>query len=353
MNLDSFLNRTAPAPVESPPFLSAVEQGRGVLREGEHGSDSPPFGSHGAEQSNADSVPRTSEPALHLAQVPKGAVSPSVNITPSGIRVEYTPDPRTYWVDGVEVPSVTTVLSVLSKEALAWWGQGRGVQGVLELVERGVINSSFDWDKDCERLCVNDDFATEETIVEVLKEHKLTVNHRLEQASERGVSVHDALEVWASTGLAPNPNDFEENEKPYVEGLVKFIEDVRPEVVGYEVMVGSAQHRYAGRFDLSFNVNTACEYTARCYPKRKDLREVFPAGSVLGDLKTSKGVYDSHKLQLAAYELAAQECGYPATDRQAIIHVTAQGKYEVVFSDATPAQFLAVRNVYAALKEKE
>lgn len=272
--------------------------------------------------------------------------------TPNGIVVEYEAKPkRLYRVNGVEVPSVTTVLGILNKPQLVWWGMQKGVQGVIDLYDLGVLSSSFDWDTDRERLTFEEGYADEARIVEALKEHKLTVNHRLNEAAGRGVNVHDALEQWARFGTMPKPDEFPETERGYVQGLVKFLEDVDPTPVKCEVMVGSAVHGFAGRFDLVLQTNRSVEYTSRCYPKRADKRDTLGPQILLADLKTSKGVYTSHQLQLAAYELAAVEGGYPATDAQAVIHVTADGKYELVFSQATADQFLAIRKAYDALKE--
>jgi hypothetical protein len=62
----------------------------------------------------------------------------------------------------------------------------------------------------------------------------------------------------------------------------------------------------------------------------------------LKDVKTSKSVYPSHAAQLAAYELASVECGYGATDYQAVIHLTADGEYELVQTHAKAEDFLSV-----------
>jgi len=295
----------------------------------------------------------------------KEATSFTTDITPNGIEVYYQSEPkRLYkvrhqsfkgsWDKVPEVPSVTTVLGILNKPQLVWWGMQRGVEGVIDLFAKGVLATAFDWDIDQERIVVGNDFATEAMIVDALKEHKLTVNHRLEKASERGVNVHDALEAWAATGVMPRPAEFPENERPYVEGLLKFLTDVDPTPIRQEVMVGSVEHGFAGRFDLVMGVTGVREYTSRCYPKRADKRETLHLSTtptILADLKTSRGTYATHHLQLAAYELAAVEGGYPATDAQAVIHVTDTGKYELVFSRATPNQFLAIRRAYAALEE--
>jgi len=313
---------------------------------------------------------------LHTDDPPpsESATSFTTDITPSGIEVFYQSEPkRLYkvrrahkatenvfgfqshqWEYVPEVPSVTTVLGILNKPQLVWWGMQRGVEGVIDLFAKGVLATAFDWDIDQERIVVGNDFATEAMIVDALKEHKLTVNHRLEKASERGVNVHDALEAWAATGAMPRPSEFPESERPYVEGLLKFLTDVDPTPIRQEVMVGSVEHGFAGRFDLVMGVTGVREYTSRCYPKRADKRETLHLSTtptILADLKTSRGTYATHHLQLAAYELAAVEGGYPATDAQAVIHVTDTGKYELVFSKATPDQFLAIRRAYAALEE--
>ena len=293
------------------------------------------------------------------------------DVTPSGIEILYQSSPkrlykvrnakalvdpsRPDWDGWVEVPSVTTVLDVLRKDGLAWWGQGRGAQGVIDLFGLGALTTEIDWQDEKEYIVIpqgeDNIVADEAAIVDLLKQHKLTVNHRLDQAADRGVSVHDALETWARNGHMPNPEEFPETEKGYVQGLLNFIEDVNPAPMKCEVMVGSVKHQYAGRFDLVLGFVGPFEYTSKCYPKRADKREQFlETETVLCDLKTSKGVYTSHHLQLAAYELAAVEGGYSPTNRQAVIHVTANGKYELVFSTATAEQFLAVRSVYAALE---
>jgi len=95
-----------------------------------------------------------------------------------------------------------------------------------------------------------------------------------------------------------------------------------------EVMVGSLQHLYAGRYDMR------CRWTGgpmvtRTYPKRANKVEELPAGRYMLDLKTSSGVYQSHALQLAAYEGASVECGYEPTDYQAVIQRHEDGRVRV------------------------
>lgn len=72
--------------------------------------------------------------------VVSGESNGTTELTPSGLEVYFQSKPkRMYRVNGVEVPSVTTVLGVLDKPALPFWGNKVGVDGVLELIRRGKL----------------------------------------------------------------------------------------------------------------------------------------------------------------------------------------------------------------------
>jgi hypothetical protein len=96
-----------------------------------------------------------------------------------------------------------------------------------------------------------------------------------------------------------------------------------------EVMVGSAKHGFAGRYDVR------CEIDGQI---------------CLLDLKTGKGIYDAALLQLAGYELASVEMGEEPVDRLVVLRLGADGKYETKDSHATLGMFLGVKAAYDALK---
>ena len=229
--------------------------------------------------------------------------------------------PRKYLVDGVEVPSVTTVLGCLEKPALPWWGMKTGVQGVCELARRGRLTSVLDW------------ADNPDEVVSALTAHKLTVNHKRDRAATRGTNVHDALEAYADLGTIPRLDAFPESEQGYVRGLAKWLYEARPEFLKTEVIVGSARFGYAGRYDL------LCR-----------LPDDFGGELVRVDLKTSGRVYESMFLQLAAYEEAAVECGEDPSDAQYVLRVGADGTYEFVRSCATFQDFADVLRCYQALQ---
>lgn len=278
------------------------------------------------------------------------------SLTPSGIECWYSWEPRRHYKvrfkpteretalsEWVEVPSVTSVLNVLDKSgALSWWSMRVGIGAVIELDKRKILPTAVgDYTlPDLERLVVD---------------NKLSINHQTASAATRGVNVHSAFERWADDqSYRPVVDAYPETEQGYIRGLVAFLDDLgEVEDVESEVMVGSIVHGFAGRYDLRFTSTPAFDektVVTKVYPKRDPKRSVLPTGKFLVDLKTSKGIYPTHALQLAAYEMASVECGYGPTDHRAVVHVTANGKYELVLTHASPEDFLSVLGAHQTMQ---
>lgn len=286
-----------------------------------------------------------------------GQSNGTVEVTPSGIPVYYQSKPkRLYRIGGFdardytdseeamtallqsashaneedwrEVPSVTTVLGVLDKPALVWWGQRIGMGGALELLREGVLRDDLD------------------AMIDELTARKITVNHVRDKAGDRGQAVHDALENWARHGHMPDPSIYPEEQEGYVRGLVAFLRDVpSAEPEGAEVLVASSEHGYAGRYDLRIRTSKEHEVVVRRTATKVRKRALLP-GLLLADLKTSKGIYGSHSRQLEAYEQASVESGYEPTDGRGILKVSPDGTYEFVRSWATFEDFRVVLDVW-------
>ncbi len=248
-------------------------------------------------------------------------------LTPALIEIYYQTQPkRLYTVNGQEVPSVTNVLKVLDKPALSWWGMKTGIAGVKQL--EGV------------------DYMSEEEILAQLVEKKLTVNHVRDKAGDRGKSVHTAFELWAETGDLPDPDVYPESEWGYISALTKFLTEAKLEPLRSEVMVGSLQYGYAGRYDLQAYYG-GHEVVTHLTPKKERRGELCEPGLGLFDLKTSSGIYpETHYRQLEAYEKASVECGYDPTDFRAVVQVCADGRYQVKLSTAVFEDFKHVLDVY-------
>ena len=306
-----------------------------------------------SELRSAPAEPVAEEEPVVASEQPTGAAQV---VTPSGLGIYYQSGPKRLYrifsdpetvksaVDmWQEVPSASTVLEVLEKGGLSWWGMKVGVQGVATLLQK--CNSPEATDRLLSLLHTD----AVDQVVEDLKGQKLTVNHVKGQAADRGTNVHTALELYAESGVFPDPELYPENEAGYVRGLVAFLKDTKPEVEHSELMVASTVG-YAGRFDLVARLQGG-QYVSKCYPKRSSIVDVLEPGQrFLLDLKTSKSVYPSYHLQLAGYEGAMEECGYGTVDQTAVVRVTADGKYELVPGRSTPDQFASVLDVYHIVK---
>jgi len=289
--------------------------------------------------------------------------------TPSGIEVYYQPqrdDPpqrRLYRVNSIEVPGNTTVLDVLdSSGPLIWWGQKVGVAGALTWMGHGDAPELI-----APYSGLGPDDPAVLSLVDWMTAQQITTNHQRDKAADRGTNVHKALERWCETGVMPEPDDFPDHERGYVVALVAYLTDTQGAVdfdsIQSEVMVGSAEHLFAGRYDLRMTLTKPCEMVVRIYPKAKPKVMEIPAGRYLKDAKTSSGVYDKHFLQLEGYEGASLECGYDPTDYRAVLHLADDGRYELVLNGAqthpeakkqwTFEDFLAVRACYAVMHERK
>jgi len=293
----------------------------------------------------------------------------AVTVAPNGLPIYFQHDPRRYrlgplapdqagtsWELESEpewdiVPSVSEVLDVLHKPGLPWWGMTTGVEGLMALNGLGLVReTAFNGHPALavpngpERSSWSP--ATAEELTALLTAQQLTVNHVRDKAGTRGLAVHGALEDWAASGRLPDPSIFPAEEAGYVRGLLAFLRDVDPEPVASEVMVASREFGFAGRYDLRLRVTKPRPVVAKIYPKKPPLMKTLQPGELLTDLKSSKGVYESHPRQLEAYEKASIECGWAPTLARGIIHVTEDGRYEFVRSWAQFSDFLAVLMVW-------
>jgi hypothetical protein len=319
--------------------------------------------------SNQDVPEPTPSAPVAEDSIPEGVIE----MTPAGFEVYYQWAPKRLYrlrpPDGhelygspvvemdaegwIEVDSVTNHFNNVDKPGLPWWGMRMGVQGVLDLLERGVLRI----DGGNSELTDSAYGSVEEPdIVRFLTQEKLTVNHQRDKAADRGTNVHTALEQWAA-GIRPQPEVFPESEQGYVRGLLKFIDNIGDNgtPLACEVMVGSLEHLYAGRYDLDLALG-GVELVSRV---TKTGRETFTAcqpGVYRVDLKTSSGVYPTHHMQVEAYEQAAIESGFDASDQRAVLRVTADGNYEFVASVGTFEDFLVTQRfhqMYEDLKRRK
>jgi hypothetical protein len=274
---------------------------------------------------------------------------------PTGTVIEFHTAPkRKYTINGVEVPSVTEVLDCLDKKGLPWWGQTIGITAIDTLIDLGLIVSGTSGNRRGFFEPNGDHILTIPELTAIVTRTKLTVNHVRDTAGDRGTAVHDALEAWCAIGKVPTPSDYPHESTGHVEALAAFLRDASSGGLTaemFEVSVGSAEHGYAGRFDLLARTTNDMRVAAKVYPVWPSKYTTVPAGSrILVDLKTSRSVYESHLLQLGGYEIALEESGYGKVDARAVLHVMDDGRYEFKRARGEPTDFLAVLACSLAVK---
>lgn len=196
-----------------------------------------------------------------------------------------------YWIDGKPVRSVTSLIGGgLPKPALVPWAAGAVADYVVDNLDE----------------VIRDHDASRERLRYRLKG---LPNAARDEAAVRGTEIH-ALAEQIVHGTSVQVSD---RLLPYVNGYVTWLDKHGVEPILTEQSVGSRLDSYAGRVDCIARVD----------------------GRVLGlDWKTSKGVYSSTALQVAAYVRAEftvtdddpdTEIPIPEVEGTAVVHITADG----------------------------
>lgn len=242
--------------------------------------------------------------------------------------ITYEDERHKYWIDGEPVASVTQILNATEvKGALPWWGMRVGLAAMVHAMASTGWAQLANANAYAEILAgvpaEGAQFFTRndkkrkkpKTFVEALAiDNRLTTNHVKEEAGDRGTSIHDALEALGA-GVMPDLDDYPVENQGYIQGLMRWWLDHEPEFEEQEIIVGSKELGYAGRFDKVIRYHAGPHQNLR----------------ILSDLKTSKGVYMSHLVQLDAYEIAYVEQGAgDPFDAKHVLQVSKDGNYQIV-----------------------
>lgn len=185
--------------------------------------------------------------------------------------------------------SVSTIRdSILPKDGLTYWAEQHGILGADEAWRRGDLT------------------AAELDPVAVVRALKLGMAAARERAADRGLNVHDLLEVYGLTGVPPALRDHPVEHHGYITALCRWLLRDRPEPEAIEQLVCSPADGYAGRLDLIAAI----------------------AGTrTLVDVKTSEraGAYDSGHLQLGLLRRGIVACGDAAPEHCKLVVLAADG----------------------------
>lgn len=234
------------------------------------------------------------------------------------------PKGRTFYV-----PSVTHILKALPKDGLDWWGYKLGISAAMQLQANGGIPPQLEaaYEK-AKKLGRGDSPKVP------------TPRNQLTKAGAKGTDIHDVAEELFRTGGMPPKASVPGEQLPYLEALwefFKFLQTLSVEVIALEEPLVSVKHWYAGTVDLII---------------KQELDTGAPLYHII-DFKTSKGIYEGHLLQVAAYDQAAREQGYipdGAFSVKSVVRLGQDGAYELKNSECSIEQFLAVYEMWKVLQ---
>lgn len=147
--------------------------------------------------------------------------------------LKFSPGAHRYWLDGVPIPGVTTLIDKgIPKPGLKYWSAKMVAEYVAD--ERDAVESLRAMGRG--------------PMVEALK---AVPWQKRDDAAVRGTEVHELAEKLAHGEAVDVPYHLE----GYVDGYVRFLDAFEPQVVLTERSCANPTHWYAGRFDLVADVN--------------------------------------------------------------------------------------------------
>lgn len=177
---------------------------------------------------------------------------------------------RVYEIDGKPYYSVTTILGILDKPALVPWAAKMTAEAAQQYI---YDNGQHDALEGTVTL-------TAEDVDNMVAESKKAFRAKSKKAMDIGTIVHELIEKHCQTGIAPDLTNDPDEVQTAFNAWLQWVEENDFEPILSEVQVCNPGAGYAGRFDAVARVN----------------------GRVtLLDFKTSTGIWDEYKYQLAAY----------------------------------------------------
>lgn len=274
--------------------------------------------------------------------------------------VEFHGPTHTYTLDGEKLLGVSTVAKI-GEAADAWgiasaWGWRLGYEGAHALAtEHGALRP-FDVEFPTKNGPRTVRVKTQDDLREALGGRKMTPWGQREDAQDRGNWTHNVLEALGQEGEVRDVLGGVAPEwRGHATAVLTWYLEYRPSFVAIEVQVASETHGFSGRYDVRckvsgerFIANNHQTLILQGEERLVDPRETYLC---LIDLKTSLRIYPlSHYPQLAGYELASVEMGFPATDAQFVLNTHPDGTKHFKQSYATSEDFVAYLGAMRAIR---
>ena len=230
----------------------------------------------------------------------------------------------------LKMPGVTGTLGIIAKPQLIPWATNQGIASVVAslLANSGTLGVMVDlkeetaWianalkaaKKDKKNLVAKLSAALQERYIwpkkpKVFKINPLVLANIIETAADAPDTVKDdAADIgsiahhWFDLycqGKAPPIDEVLPAARPSIERFLNWVENSGLVIAAGETMVASLRYGYGGELDAVFSVDDPSKTPARLELQEGDL--------VIGDYKTSNGIYDEYAFQVSAYDQAFTE----------------------------------------------
>lgn len=181
------------------------------------------------------------------------------------IEILFNDDSHIYYNEDNRIPSVTTILSAIAKPALVPWAAKVTSEYIADKIKPGVAYDELQ-------------------LNEIFESGKKAHLNSKQSAGQAGTLIHNWISSYIK-GEAPDMPVSEEMVRS-IEKFLKWVKEYNVEFVASEEMIYSIKYGYTGTFDFICRINGEL---------------------VMGDIKTSSGIWDEYWLQVAAYQLAREE----------------------------------------------
>lgn len=181
------------------------------------------------------------------------------------ILLEFDEEKHMYTLDGDKVDGVTGILSIINKPALLYWAVNQSVGYLQRNIRPGVIYDEIQLSK-------------------LMGEAKYAHKQRSTEASDIGKIVHRWIEEWIAGKQPKLP--INQEARNAIAQFQSWVDTKDVEFLQSEKVVYSRKFNYAGTTDFIAKMGNKI---------------------LLGDFKTSNGIWDEYWFQTAAYQHAFLE----------------------------------------------
>jgi hypothetical protein len=197
-------------------------------------------------------------------------------------------------LNGKNLIGTTTVLGIIAKPQLIPWAANEAVKYASANIK-------------------SDTKYSEEELVEIFKEAKVAHRKKKEKAGEAGTSVHEMIEKIIKNAIE-NTNGFIQVGPPENEQILRFVTWSIENKVKF---LASEKHVYSEKMWIGGILDLICEIDGK---------------RLVGDIKTSSGIYPEAYIQCSAYSECLRENEGEKIDGVVIINLKKDGGFDVGFN---------------------